>query len=238
MFTSSSFKKMSIKKTFTILTSILLLLVIAVIVVVSQLNESIRIKSEGIEHNELSVLNKAHESKLAVVQVQQWLTDISATRARDGLNDGFDEAAANAEKFKQLIAELSALDTERAGFYKKMIPVFDAYYETGKRMAQAYIDGGPEQGNKMMLQFDEVAASMTDEINQLVLQTNQHVIEVFEEEIAQVKIGQKIFVTGMLIILVGIIICYLVLIKVINYLPVAIKEIQKVADGDLTSGLV
>ncbi len=30
--------------------------------------------------------------KLDVVQVQQWLSDISATRAQDGLDDGFKEA--------------------------------------------------------------------------------------------------------------------------------------------------
>lgn len=235
--TASSFKKMSIIKTFTLLTSILLLLVIAEMVIVSQINSSVKSKSENLEHGELLILNKAHESKLAVVQVQQWLTDISATRARDGLNDGFDEAAVNAAKFKRLIAELSELDPERAGFYQKLLPTFDAYYETGKKMAQAYIDGGPAEGNKMMLQFDKVAANMSEEIEQLVISTNEHVIDVFEGEIKEVEIGQTVFLSGMGIILAGIIFCYLVLIRVINYLPIAIKEIQKVADGDLTSKL-
>ena len=34
----------------------------------------------------------ARQMKLDAVQIQQWLTDISATRAQDGLDDGFDEA--------------------------------------------------------------------------------------------------------------------------------------------------
>ncbi len=34
-----------------------------------------------------------------VVQVQQWLTDISATRGQDGLSDGFDKAAEFAKSF-------------------------------------------------------------------------------------------------------------------------------------------
>ena len=34
----------------------------------------------------------ADEMKLAVVQVQQYLTDISATRALDNLDDGFEQA--------------------------------------------------------------------------------------------------------------------------------------------------
>ena len=41
----------------------------------------------------------ARQMKLDVVQVQQWLSDIAATRAMDGLNDGFDEADKSADSF-------------------------------------------------------------------------------------------------------------------------------------------
>ena len=43
--------------------------------------------------------NVAHQMKLDVVQVQQWLTDISATRAQDGLDDGLNEAEKHKESF-------------------------------------------------------------------------------------------------------------------------------------------
>src|SRR5690242_20106348 len=46
------------------------------------------------------------EVKFDVVQVQQWLTDVSATRGLDGLNDGFDKA-------ESFAAKLSA-DVDRA----------------------------------------------------------------------------------------------------------------------------
>ena len=39
----------------------------------------------------LRLINSFKDIEMDVVQVQQWLTDISATRAKDGLNDGFDE---------------------------------------------------------------------------------------------------------------------------------------------------
>lgn len=35
----------------------------------------------------------AKEMQAQVIEIQQWLTDISATRGLDGLDDGFDEAA-------------------------------------------------------------------------------------------------------------------------------------------------
>ena len=62
-------------------------------------------KSEDIATRQIKIIHKAHELKLSVVQVQQWLTDISATRGLDGLNDGFDEAQNNAVRFNELINE-------------------------------------------------------------------------------------------------------------------------------------
>jgi len=46
------------------------------------------------------------------VQVQQWLTDISATRGMDGLNDGFDTAKAHRAEFEQSAAAAKALAKE------------------------------------------------------------------------------------------------------------------------------
>jgi len=53
--------------------------------------------SSAMDRNELAVLAQSMERD--VVQVQQWLTDISATRGLDGLDDGFDEAAKSYERF-------------------------------------------------------------------------------------------------------------------------------------------
>ena len=43
----------------------------------------------------------ASDVRLDVVQVQQWLTDISATRGQDGLNDGLDQAASYAGRLSE-----------------------------------------------------------------------------------------------------------------------------------------
>ena len=89
-------------------------------------NQTISDQSSVLSVHEFPVLNKTHELKLTVVQVQQWLTDISATRGRDGLNDGFDEAKNNAKAFRLLIDELKTLDHERGERYQAMMPIFDA----------------------------------------------------------------------------------------------------------------
>ncbi len=50
-----------------------------------------------------------------IVQVQQWLTDISATRGLDGLNDGFDLAVSFSDNFKS--ESTAAIDlAEKLGY--------------------------------------------------------------------------------------------------------------------------
>ncbi len=160
----------------------LLLTVLLVVVVVIEsgviIMDSVAIsgQSSRLAENKIPILNKAYELKLSVVQVQQWLTDISATRGRDGLNDGFDEAENNAKAFRMLINELIALDSEHAERYQAMLPVFNAYYDVGKKMAQSYIDQGPDGGNQMMAQFDEVAAKMAEEVDSFLARVEEETV--------------------------------------------------------------
>jgi len=69
-------------------------------------------QATGLKGNINPILNKAYQVKITVIQVQQFLTDISATRGLDGLDDGLDEAENNARKFRTLISELESLDPQ------------------------------------------------------------------------------------------------------------------------------
>ena len=117
----------------------------------------------------------ARQMKLDVVQVQQWLTDISATRALDGLNDGFDEAGKSADSFLDGLHKFRKLysdENNKEGLIQvdALENSFNEYHEVGKLMAQAYIDGGPEDGNKTMAAFDNAAASLNESLDPLVAQ--------------------------------------------------------------------
>ena len=70
------------------------------------------------------VIAKSFELKLHVVQVQQWLTDISATRGLDGLNDGFDQAAEHAKRCG--LREIS-----RDGYHGMKQVQFDTFEDLG-----------------------------------------------------------------------------------------------------------
>lgn len=109
----------------------------------------------------------ADNLKLSVVQVQQWLTDISATRAAEGFDDGFDEAAAHAQEIYDILDKLVALDPDYSDEVDDIKSKFEPYYETGQKMAQAYIDDGPEGGNAMMGEFDTVAQDINEAVDAL-----------------------------------------------------------------------
>ena len=107
----------------------------------------------------------AHKMGKDVIQMQQWLTDISATRGLDGLNDGFDEAEKSYQSFLSGLNRFEKMfeeenDNENIRKTHELKVRVDAYYDMGKKMAKGYIEGGPEAGNKMMDDFDETAEKL------------------------------------------------------------------------------
>ena len=117
---------------------------------------------------ELSVLAK--QIQLEIVQVQQFLTDVSATRGLNGLDDGWSEAANNAEDFKKDVAraevlahELDATELKQA--LDEVQAAFPNYYETGRKMARGYVDSGTDAGNALMGEFDATSQALAGKMD-------------------------------------------------------------------------
>lgn len=135
------------------------------------------VKIAAVTTNDIPVLiHNISDARYNVVQVQQWLSDISATRGMDGLDDGFDKAEEAAQALKKdidtareiamrlnqdkIVTALGAVET-----------AFPSYYAQGKEMAKAYIAGGAEQGNRLMGKFDAEAEKMSDALAVMVQET-------------------------------------------------------------------
>jgi len=192
---------------------------------------------ELIEHKQITTLIYAKELKLNVVQVQQWLTDISATRAAEGFDDGFDEAEACANKVYELAEKIRALYPEKTSEIDKIISDFGPYYETGKTMAARYIEGGPEAGNLLMEQFDSVAQQINKDVDEFVTSAQNDVAYLTQETNQQIKFTKQLLIA---IALAFIIICIFsffyslgLVIRPINKLS---YELDNLAEngGDLT----
>ncbi|MBV1920101.1 MAG: methyl-accepting chemotaxis protein [Pseudomonadales bacterium] len=225
------FKKLSIKLRVILLSAFLGGAVILEAGVLLNNNSSILSHAVDIDSVEIPILNKAHALKLSVVQVQQWLTDISATRGLNGLDDGFDEAQKNAAIFKSLIIDLKALDKAHVRDYDNMALAFDKYYEVGKGMAHAYVDGGPAKGNLAMADFDTAAEQLSGQVDvflEKVIARSSTALK------TQKNAAQK---SAMFILLgsVSIFVCGIVMVFIIVKAIVALPRIvDEMASGDLT----
>jgi methyl-accepting chemotaxis protein len=113
------------------------------------------------------ILNSVTTLKFNVVQIQQWLTDISATRGLDGLNDGFELAQEHATSAEQQLQLLEQLIPSHRSDLQRFRTKLDVFYSEGKVMANAYIEHGPEGGNKIMGRFDIATSDMITEMDSL-----------------------------------------------------------------------
>lgn len=128
---------------------------------------------DRVERIVVPMVKTAKQVQLDVTQVQQYLSDVSATRAQDGLGDGFEEAAKHAAAFATHMDELAGFartigDAEIEGGLTETRAAFAPFYEFGRKMAEAYVAQGPRGGNAMMADFDARADRMRDAIEKTV----------------------------------------------------------------------
>lgn len=172
--TQDTIKAKSVREGIALLGSVFVLLVVLVfsgVFATKKISDEHAMTEAGIAlYPEIKL--QAANAKFHTVQVQQWLTDISATRGLDGLNDGFDMAQEHKEHFEATITSLKDLaakaeSQELKDILNKAEKDFGPYYSVGKQMAEAYVAGGPADGNKMMASFDEQASNITEVVGTL-----------------------------------------------------------------------
>lgn len=115
----------------------------------------------------------AKEMTRNVVQVQQFLSDVSATRGWDGLDDGFKLAEDNRRDFMAHVAQFRSYYESRHSEAKlaaldSVVQHFDVYYRTGVTMAQRYVSEGPHAGNRLMPEFDQASEKLQSDLSAFV----------------------------------------------------------------------
>ena len=154
-------KRLGVKILFPIILMLLFTLIYIGGVVV--INSEVKKSFGNVSEVEINGLKAMDAMKLNIVQVQQWLTDASAT----AYTDGYDEAADAREHVYENAKLLEEYYPEKKDFLEKMLIDFEAYYETGVRMADAYINEGRDAGNVVMEDFDQTASKLTEELDEI-----------------------------------------------------------------------
>ena len=224
----------SLKQKFLVLSSVLIVIVFTISSLLIVNFRSMINLADNLQHRDMVVLAKASQLKLSVVQVQQWLTDISATRGQDGLADGFDEAEKSARTFHQLIAEMQQLDAEHASVYTEMAPAFDDYYDVGKKMASAYVAEGPSGGNRMMSAFDEAASKLAKMVDDFVVLASTRADDALtrQKQMSETALTQ-VWISGVTVT-VFVLILFFTMSGALRALPEIVNQLHLLADGDLT----
>ncbi|MCF8157723.1 MAG: chemotaxis protein [Rhodoferax sp.] len=111
------------------------------------------------EVNEISLplVLAVDEMDLSRSEVQQFLTDVSATHDPAGYKDAEESAKRfhdAIDKFKQHYSAVN--DQAKLGEMASIESHFNAFYDLGKKMAAAYIKDGMEAGNALMKGSDKV----------------------------------------------------------------------------------
>lgn len=202
-------KSLSLRAKLTGSILIPMVVLVAVIIALSLLAGSVRHAVQSAKDRALQAALTVKDMQLHTVQVQQFLSDVSATRGLDGLDDGFKEALAHRDAFQSNSDQLrkilaAAGDTAGINALDALQPVFLAYYDVGLQMAKAFVAGGPEQGNKFMPNFDKQAIKLSEALDPVV---KKHVTDlttsVDEIEHRIVILRDVVFACGLLALLIS-----------------------------------
>lgn len=183
---------------------------------------------------------KINNFKIAVIQIQQWFSDISATRGLDGLDDGLVVAREQYEIASRLIDELALLDELNQKAYQDMKPALDNYFRVGNTMAQTYIDQGPAGGNKMMPKFDAVAEMINDKLDTVLNNVESRAADISKEQAEAVSALETFVFSVTALLLVIVVVVFVSIYRAVVHPILAMSEMARdiaEGDGDLTKRL-
>jgi len=210
-------------------------------VALDKLGETVETQMEKVT----PLINASRDVQYNVVQVQQWLTDISATRAQDGLDDGFKEAEASAQAFAkswdQAYGLAKALNlTDVVASLDKVKKAFPAFYAVGQKMAKGYIEGGPKGGNPLMGNFDAAAEAMGGAVDEMSASIAKLQGESKDAAMALIATSKKSGSTSLTVMIVSSIAAIAIVLFIAMMLLKAVKDIRRVSsllheasDGEL-----
>lgn len=175
-----------------------------------------------------------------VIQIQQWLSDVAATRAAEGFDDGFTIAEEYYESAKDKLTTLisghqTQDESETVETYGAIRSDLDDYYRLGVDMAHTYISSGTEAGNRMMSRFDPYAVKLHQELESQVEEHREELKEHFAEIESRNRISMMVSISVSAIALLFVILLSIFLSRSIT---LSIQKLlvlsEQAATGDLT----
>jgi methyl-accepting chemotaxis protein len=222
--------------------------VISVIIIILAISTAISYRSVDSVANILKVQSAETipqamefiELKISVIQIQQWLTDISATRGAKGYDDGYIKAEEFYQSAIKILDKLIA-NHENEPEIKAQIISFKAdfknYYTVSKKMANAYIQGGPTAGNALMGEVDPYSEKLAKQLDGW---TNEHIKEVETTAVKVTDLSQYVKVFNLmlsLLLLLVLVAGFGVIAKILEGVKQLLVRIGYLSNLDLSQSL-
>ncbi|MBF0567208.1 MAG: HAMP domain-containing protein, partial [Nitrospirae bacterium] len=164
------------------------------------------------------------------------LTDVSATHNKDG----FKEAEEAASRFRKNVETVIGMyknenDTSSVKKMEEIRENFTRFHDSGKKMANTYVDKGVAEGNKLMEGFDKISSDLQKKTGEF---RSEQVSEAKEKTQGIGKIIGNTLASIMTIIGVILIVSIIVTLWISRSITVPLKEIvdvsNRMAQGDTT----
>ena len=214
--------------------SIILVIIIASTVYNMYIYNNSKTHIIRIKENAVTGFKYASEMKNNVIQVGQFLTDVSASKNTAHLK----EAEEQYDLYKKNSEELAVLYPEYISLLEELNVEFDKLYTYGKEMADMYIKNGHEDGNIMMAEFDKIADSIYVKVDEIQKKSEVSMDDSLMTIQMHMEMNQKISaVLAIIAIILAILIAILLagsITKPINNLLEIFKDLER-GQGDLTS---
>jgi len=219
----------------------LVLLIIAVFVVTNFVSlTNIEKDSRQIKDESFPSALLAEEMAFNTVQVQQFLTDVSATHDPAGYKDA-EEAAKDfldgATKFEEMFRKEN--DAKSLQLISDLKKEFAAFYTLGKEMANAYVTNGIESGNKLMEEFDKASKSLatkTRDFKTVQVKESADLTDNMVKSMGAVKI--ILLSLGLGALFITIFISWIITQSITKPLKEVVAISGKIAQGDLTVSVI
>ncbi|WP_210395396.1 methyl-accepting chemotaxis protein [Motiliproteus sediminis] len=192
-----------------------------------------RIKQQSVQAAAVGALK---DTRYYVVQVQQFMTDVGATRSDEAMAEADASRDGALQSLDRLTQSIPALQPQVNELKNRV----QALHAAGARMALAYIDQGLDAGNQLMKGsggFDDASAALADQLDLLAAELDQQLQDSAEAAVVAAHHNMVVMLVGGLLVavLVALVMTFLYR-RIIPSLKHLALSLEEVANGshDLT----
>lgn len=176
-----------------------------------------------------------------IVEIQQYLTDISTTRGENGLDDGYEEAKNAYDSAIADIKEIEEIGVVEGTDFNQLTTQLNDFYSTGVDMADLYVTKGTEAGNAYMESFDQTSLELNDSMDTMRETVDAMTMSAVEE---LQKLGMVASICTVVMIAVTVLIIIFTMLRLMTGVVRPVKKLLAATknlaqpDGDLTKKII